>query len=253
MGIPRRVWDFVWPWIIKPTLLLIFGQALLRVIHEFGRYPERWMAEAILDAPSVIATTSFGWALVALFAALLLFAGERLKNLRPSILKGKQPKKPEAIDTGEKPWRIPLNTFCEYVHQNAWALYGKEGTAQFFDLINGLNQAGSDGTVEMWGKEGYQEPLFANTNLLVQLPKEYWLEHQINPFTCISSDKGVGKGIIQDNNQIRTDRRKSRIHKNIHSDIHVHRKQAEQWLKQDALAFKGKNTALIEEEFPECP
>jgi len=232
MGILRRIGGFVWPWIIKPTILLVFGQALLRVIHEFGRYPERWMAEFILAAPSVIATTAFGWALAALFSALLLGVVELSKKRKLGISKGKQTKEPKNINSTVEP--SPLISLVELLKEakkQGWQ-FTTYDSQHIFDFASALRDAGFTETIQFWGRKEQRIGGMVEETPPTRIGSGYWETCWIRGLSCLKVLDGMSSNIFADNSQTITESPNGR--NCLYKDIQLDRKQALSWLQHQA-------------------
>lgn len=71
-----RMQRFIWLWIIRPFLALVFSRALLEICHALEFYPDKLIADLVLNAASQRWLTAIGWILVAATAALIFWSDE---------------------------------------------------------------------------------------------------------------------------------------------------------------------------------
>lgn len=64
----RKIWEF-----IKAGLAVLFWAVVFEILHHFKLYPETWVAELVVSAPTVLQQTIFLWSFILLLSAALLF------------------------------------------------------------------------------------------------------------------------------------------------------------------------------------
>lgn len=144
--------------------------------------------------------------------------------------------KPPAIE------RMPLLAFAIKAGKRDWDIL-KNGGLGVLDLLVGLRQAGSDGAVQLYGRE--QEPnklrAWQPEQVLTEIPREYWLEHEIDPHKLHVFRASQPVAMIQDNRETETKRRVGNfLHGHVqYTDIHVRGDQALDWLDGPAKGFRG--------------
>lgn len=164
-----------------------------------------------------------------------------LQHQVPTSLE-EQPEEPEIIDADEGPLRMSLTEFGKISTGQGWDIHDLE-TSHIYDFVNGLQQAGVDETVEIWGRKKSQG-LFPRNYPLVKIPADYWHRNKIDPHGCLHIG-GDNDENAQDNLNITitTTGRNPQ-----YEDIHVNRQQALNWLKREAAQYRGKTRERLDEK-----
>jgi len=140
---------------------------------------------------------------------------------------------------GEEPWRISLTEFGEIAASKGWRLHEVD-SGHIYDFVKGLQQAGIDSNVEIWGRRKSQS-LFTKEYPLVKIQPEYWHGNMIDPHTCLHIGQGEdADGSTDYNLDIETMNTDPDHLGFAYVDIHVDRKQAISWLKSEGSSFMGK-------------
>lgn len=150
-----------------------------------------------------------------------------------SIGSSDQPKEIENIP--KAPVRISLLEFCKLAANNRWDLLG-HNSLQILDLMDGIRQAGLDGTFKVWGRLTGSFEELTRREPLKEIPRDHWEAHEVYPLSCVD---GVHDRFAEDNFKTYT------YSKNEHCpyfvDIHVENNAALDWLKNESHSYIGRN------------
>lgn len=132
--------------------------------------------------------------------------------------------------------RVPLLEFVELAKNNGWDISGTDNL-QILDLFDGLNQAGSDGLIQFWGRlNRNQFDSLARAERLIPIDAKHWVDFQVEPSAAITNAENF-KTLTYDPRQAANRAVGGYI------DLHLDREAAETWLHSKAKTFQGLRDA----------
>jgi hypothetical protein len=125
--------------------------------------------------------------------------------------------------------RVPCTELFKMAEAEGWDF--SHDSLHLLDMQKAMRQGGVDQTLTIWGRmnKWTSEELMRNESLL-KIPADHWHDHFVtlfdvragdnfNTFSWLPKGQQSSKGYL---------------------DLHVERSQAAEWLRRDAVSFKGK-------------
>lgn len=131
------------------------------------------------------------------------------------------------------PLRITMIELRNQAEELGWVFHTQE-TTEPLDFIDALQQAGSDGVIQFWGREndtGFDD--ITRRNVLIKIPESYWIEHHIDFAPLLEA---------VDNFNVKTINYDMRG-KAQYFDIQAGREAALKWLARESLTYRGRYEA----------
>lgn len=194
----------------------------LSIVAGLAAYREGWDWLAIVLAILIAFSTV---ALVYLAFCAYFDRKERKNTTRgkPASLDG------DAAASTHLPRRMPILDFVRFAHAHGWRVAGQHDL-EIIDLMNGLRQAGSDATIEFWGRLNGRSDRDA---ILTQILPGHWHDYQFDPLSVLDATEN-GETCTYNLHSPGT------RYEDGYSDIHLEGESASRWLETDALVFRGQ-------------
>jgi hypothetical protein len=133
--------------------------------------------------------------------------------------------------------KMPILEFMQLAARRGWRILGEQNL-EAVDLMDGLREAGSEGTIRFWGRLDKNGNRFLIENQIrVLIPVKHWRDYEFDWISVLSA---------KDNLETRTYtlRNPNRQYQNGHADIYLDRAAAIRWLKYEAIAFRGRRNGI---------
>lgn len=201
-----ELWNAVWPW---PWQDCTFHTAILVL----------WAVGAVVSIVFLI--TEFVRWLVA--RATPAFAGNA-SDLMRDYQEGKwQPVYPPTIVR-----RMPLTDLLKMAAKLDWN-FTSDDSLHLLDMQDAIRQGGLDGTLKLWGKlQKWSDEGLMRHEVLERIPRNHWSEFRVTLFGALEGD----------NFNVKSWSPKEKAQGYL--DLHVERDGVSEWLKRDAIMFKGR-------------
>jgi hypothetical protein len=125
--------------------------------------------------------------------------------------------------------RIPCVALLRLAENNGWNF--SESSLHLLDLQEAMRQGGLDNALTIWGREKkFSSDQLMQSEPLQKIEADHWKNHYVHLFAAREGDNFNTYSWLQAGD----------IGRRGYIDLHVLRSQATQWLRRDAVSFKGK-------------